>query len=52
MKSLRLLIAIAFVIPFLSCNAQPEKKKLKQLLPLLIKLKLIIFTSLHVARPV
>ena len=29
MKSLRLLIAIAFVIPFLSCNAQPEKKEAK-----------------------
>jgi hypothetical protein len=29
MKSLRLLIAIAFVIPFLSCNAQPGNKEAK-----------------------
>ena len=29
MKSIRLLLTIAFVIPFLSCNAQPAKKEVK-----------------------
>jgi hypothetical protein len=29
MKTIRLLLALALVIPFLSCNAQPSKKEVK-----------------------
>jgi len=29
MKSIRLLLAITIIIPFLSCNAQPSKKEVK-----------------------
>jgi hypothetical protein len=49
MKTLRFILALAIVLPALSCNAQSNRKLLLMLNP--IKLRLIISISTHAVSP-